>query len=171
MNDDREIINALVKLHRDVRDRLRAQSFTQHHESGGRHRLVVLTGGRTNGELEMLGQRKTSANFLPMYKYAARAGTLYTQDRVYRDREWQTEQHDATEDEVIFDLANVQVGWMKFPKGAAPEMVLKPGHRRAPVCGSPGRFTLDRQDSRRPRRSERIALDFTRTLARHRQAA
>jgi hypothetical protein len=74
----------------------------------------------------MLGQRKTSGNFLPAYKYDARAGTLYTQDRVYRDGQWQSEQHDATEDEVIFDLANVQVGWMKFPKGATPEMVLKP---------------------------------------------
>jgi hypothetical protein len=28
--------------------------------------------------------------------------------------------------QAIFDLANIQVGWMNFPKGAAPEMALKP---------------------------------------------
>lgn len=36
----------------------------------------------------------------------------------------------------IFDLANVQVGWMKFPKGAAPEMVLKPVGEDIGVCPS-----------------------------------
>jgi hypothetical protein len=93
---------------------------------GGRHRLVILTGGRTNGELEMLGQRKSSGNFLPVMKYDARAGVIYTQDRVFRDREWQTEQRNVTEDmQAIFDLANVQVGWMLFPKGGPPQMVLK----------------------------------------------
>jgi hypothetical protein len=129
MNDRQitNITNALVKIHHDVRDRLRAQAKASQIPRGGRrHHLVVLTGGRTNGDYEMLGQRKSSGNFLPSYKYDARAGTLYKQDRVYRDGAWQSEQHDATEDEAIFDLANVQVGWMKFPKGAAPEMVLKP---------------------------------------------
>jgi len=55
------------------------------------------------------------------------AAAAYTQDRVHRDGEWQTEQHDVTEGfEAIFDLANAEVGWIKFPKGAAPEMALKP---------------------------------------------
>jgi hypothetical protein len=74
-----------------------------------------------------LGQRKSSGSFLPTLKYDARCGVIYTQDRVHRDGEWQTEQHDVTEGfEAIFDLANAEVGWIKFPKGAAPEMALKP---------------------------------------------
>jgi hypothetical protein len=76
-----------------------------------------------------LGKRKTGSggNFLPVIKFDARAGVIYTQDRVFHDGEWQSEQHDVTESmEAVFDLANIQTGWMKFPKGAAPEMVLKP---------------------------------------------
>jgi hypothetical protein len=74
-----------------------------------------------------IGKRKTtSGNFLPLLRYDARSGSLYTQDRVMRDGAWQTEQNDVTETmEAIFDLPNAQIGWIKFPKGAAPEMVLK----------------------------------------------
>jgi hypothetical protein len=73
-----------------------------------------------------LGQRKSGSSFLPTLKYDARCGVVYTQDRVHRNGEWQTEQHDVTEGfKAIFDLANAEVGWIKFPKGAAPEMTLR----------------------------------------------
>jgi hypothetical protein len=74
-----------------------------------------------------LGQRKSGGSFLPTMKYDARCGVIYTQDRVHRNGEWQTEQHDITEGfEAIFDLVNAEVGWINFPKGAPPEMTLRP---------------------------------------------
>jgi hypothetical protein len=127
--NDRQITNiadALVKMHHDVCDRLRRRP-SETPRGGRRRHLVAITGGRMTGETEMLGQRKSSGNFLPVMKYDARAGVIYTQDRVFRDREWQTEQHNVTEDmQAIFDLGNIQVGWMLFPKGAPPELKLKP---------------------------------------------
>jgi hypothetical protein len=102
-------------------------------QAGARRRRVragnpISDGGRMKGST-MLGKRKTGTggNFLPVIKYDARAGVIYTQDRVFNGDTWQTEQHDVTDGlEAIFDLANIQTGWLRFPKGAAPEMVLKP---------------------------------------------
>jgi hypothetical protein len=71
------------------------------------------------------GKPRGGADFLPILKFDARIGTFYTQDRVFRDGEWTTEQHDVSERLVlIIDLKNAQQGWFLFPKGAAPERVL-----------------------------------------------
>ena len=74
-----------------------------------------------------LGKRKDAGNFLPGLKYDARVGKFYQRDRVFTDGSWKTEQHEITHKfEAIFDLENVQRGWMNFPEGAAPEIVLVP---------------------------------------------
>jgi hypothetical protein len=84
---------------------------------------------QANGDRYMaFGKRKSGGGeIMPILKYDARAGTLFTQDRVHRDGSWQTEQHDVTDGfRAVIDLANAQIGWILFPKGAAPEMVLFP---------------------------------------------
>jgi hypothetical protein len=58
--NDREITNvadALVKLHHDVRDRLRSKVNKRRRSpetprGGRRHRLVAIVGGRTHGKTE-----------------------------------------------------------------------------------------------------------------------
>jgi hypothetical protein len=74
-----------------------------------------------------LGKRKDAGNFLPGLKYDARVGKFYLRDRVFTDGSWKTEQHEITvKFEATFDLENIQRGWINFPKGAAPEVVLVP---------------------------------------------
>jgi hypothetical protein len=75
-----------------------------------------------------LGKRKTGGGEnIPLFKFDARVGRFYTQDRVYRNGEWQSEQNDVTDGlTVVFDLKNIQHGYIRFPKGAAPETKLFP---------------------------------------------
>jgi hypothetical protein len=75
-----------------------------------------------------LGLKKTGDAILPILKYDAREGLIYVQDRVQLENgEWASEQKNVTKNfEAIFDLANTLVGWIKFPKGAAPECTLVP---------------------------------------------
>jgi hypothetical protein len=73
-----------------------------------------------------LGKRK-GQEFLPRLKYDARSGLFYTETRVNNRGTWESEQNNVTEGfRGIFDLKTVEVGWMHFPKGAAPNLVLVP---------------------------------------------
>jgi hypothetical protein len=123
-NVSNQIADAFAGLRRDVRERLRCEYQHPH----GVHPPRRAGFDQAAGVTEMaLGKRKSSSDFLPILKYDARAGVIYTQDKVFRNGSWEVEQHDVTDGfQAIFDLANAQVGWMKFPKGAAPEMILKP---------------------------------------------
>jgi hypothetical protein len=74
-----------------------------------------------------IGKRKSGGNFLPALKYDARVGTLYLQDRVYENGRWESEQRDVTKEfRAAFDMQNLLRGWIKFPKGAPPQMHLVP---------------------------------------------
>jgi hypothetical protein len=75
-----------------------------------------------------LGKRKTGGGeIMPLLKFDARVGRFYTQNRAYEYGEWRSVQMDVTNDLVVlFDLKNMRKGWIKFPKGAAPETVLFP---------------------------------------------
>jgi hypothetical protein len=120
----KQIADAFAGLRRDVRERLRCE----HQHPHGVRPPRRAEPNQAAGAMEMsLGKRKSSSVFMAVLKYDARAGVFFTQDRVFRDGCWQTEQHDVTDGfQAIFDLANAQIGWMEFPKGAAPNMVLKP---------------------------------------------
>jgi hypothetical protein len=76
-----------------------------------------------------LGKRK-GPDFMPVFKYDANAGSFYKQDRVLTKDGWGNEQTDVGNDlragRVIFDLDHIEVGWLYFPKGAAPETKLFP---------------------------------------------
>jgi hypothetical protein len=74
-----------------------------------------------------LGKRKSGNEFLPSLKYDARYGRLCTQHRVMENGKWESEQRDVTDSfRAIFDMANLQKGWLDFPKGAPPVAVLVP---------------------------------------------
>jgi hypothetical protein len=76
-----------------------------------------------------LGKRKGST-FMPTFKFDAKAGCFFKEDRVLTQDGWGKEQTDVGNDlragRVIFDLDSTEVGWINFPRGAAPETVLFP---------------------------------------------
>jgi hypothetical protein len=74
-----------------------------------------------------IGKRRGGGASAPLLKYDARVGRFYTQDRVYERGEWQNVQNDVTDNlRVLFDLDNLKIGWIHFPKGAAPNCSLVP---------------------------------------------
>jgi hypothetical protein len=74
-------------------------------------------------------KRKTGGGeSFPLVKCDGRVGRLYTQDREQDERgEWHSVQNDVTDGFVAaFNLAGIEHGYMRFPKGAAPETVMVP---------------------------------------------
>ena len=105
-----------------------------------------------------LGKRKDAGNFLPGLKFDARIGKFYQRDRVFSDDNWKTEQHEITRKfEAIFDLENVQRGWINFPQGAAPELVL------VPAGEDPGEAPSDRTQRGRPPPRQNVARTWRRS--------
>jgi hypothetical protein len=69
------------------------------------------------------GKRKTGGDLKPLLKWDGRVGRFYTQDQV----DGQPEQKDVTDSFcAVIDLESAEKGWLRFPKGAAPEMDLFP---------------------------------------------
>ena len=64
----------------------------------------------------------------PLLKFDGRVGRLYTQDRKQqKNGEWQSVQNDVTDRFVAaLDIGGIEHGFLRFPKGAAPEMVMVP---------------------------------------------
>ena len=64
----------------------------------------------------------------PLFKWDGRVGRFYTQDREQqKNGEWQSVQNDVTDGFVAaFKLGGTEHGYMRFPKGATPEMVMVP---------------------------------------------
>ena len=61
-----------------------------------------------------LGKRRNE--FLQSAKYDARYGRLYTQDRVMANGRWEVEQKDVADNfRAVFDMHNLQKGWIEFP--------------------------------------------------------
>src|SRR5262249_36912250 len=74
-------------------------------------------------------KRKTGGGeTFPLLKWDGRVGRLYTQDREQqKNGEWQSVQNDVTDWFVAaLNIAGIEHGYMRFPKGAAPEMVMVP---------------------------------------------
>src|SRR5215475_1648249 len=84
----------------------------------------------THGECKMaFAKRKTGGGeSFPLVKWDGRVGRLYIQDREQDERgEWHSVQNDVTDGFVAaFNLAGTEHGYMRFPKGAAPETVMVP---------------------------------------------
>jgi hypothetical protein len=69
----------------------------------------------------------TGADFTPIVKYDARAGRVFRVDRVAGADGFTAEQVDITAAfKAVFDLENVEVGWMQFMPNTPPSMALIP---------------------------------------------
>lgn len=74
-------------------------------------------------------------DFLPVLKYDARAGRFFRVDRVDTGNGFVSEPVDVTSGfKAIFDLENIETGWINFSTGGAPDFRLVPmGQPVAPV--------------------------------------
>jgi hypothetical protein len=71
---------------------------------------------------------KASGDIAELIKFDARSGTLYRCDRARApDGEWYTEQKNITDNfSAVFDMENVEVGWIAFSSGGPPSFVMFP---------------------------------------------
>ena len=78
----------------------------------------------------------SGGDFLPICKYDARAGRVFRMDR----EDGVNTPHDITRNfKAVFDMENIEVGWINFPVGAAPDFQLVPlGEEVPPVGPTPG---------------------------------
>lgn len=80
----------------------------------------------------------TGGDFLPIIKYDARAGRIFRMDRVDTGNGFESKAVDITQSfKAVFDFENVEVGWIDFPVGSAPEFVLVPMGSQLPVRPGP----------------------------------
>ena len=70
-----------------------------------------------------LPQSSSGGDRTAIVKYDARAGRLFRIDRSNASGEWTTNPVEVTNSfQAIMDLANIETGWLSFPKGAAPDI-------------------------------------------------
>lgn len=83
-------------------------------------------------------------DFLPLMTYNAKAGRVKLVQRVEMNGDWVKQETDVTASNPVFlfDMANVQVGWLLFKAGMAPIKAMAPvGH---PLPSNPlGDYGLD----------------------------
>lgn len=73
-------------------------------------------------------------DFLPIIKYDARAGRIFRVDRVDVGGQFSSEPVDITRNfKAIVDLENVEVGWINFATGGAPDFKLVPMGQMLPA--------------------------------------
>jgi hypothetical protein len=83
-------------------------------------------------------QNSSSATFLPLLTYDARAGRMFKRDRVQGSSGWETKQEDITSAPPTFavDFLSIEVGWAAFtPTG--PNFVMAPLGQPQPAKPSP----------------------------------
>jgi hypothetical protein len=69
--------------------------------------------------------KPSSGEFTPIVKYDARAGRIFRIDRTDTGNGFENDPVDITGDfKAIFDFENVEVGWIDFVAGSAPNFVL-----------------------------------------------
>lgn len=75
-----------------------------------------------------LSTESGGGDFTPVLKYDARAGRAFRVDRTQdAGGAWQTENVEVTNGfTAVMDLENIQVGWLLFAAGVAPQMTLVP---------------------------------------------
>jgi hypothetical protein len=64
-------------------------------------------------------------NYADVVKFDARAGRMFRVDRVEGATGWETNNVEITADfKALIDLDNIQVGWLLFQAGVAPDMTM-----------------------------------------------
>lgn len=62
-------------------------------------------------------------NRTPIIKYDGRAGRIHRIDRSNASGSWETNEVEITKGfQAIFDLENIETGWLNFPAGGAPDI-------------------------------------------------
>jgi hypothetical protein len=80
----------------------------------------------------------TGGDFMPIVKYDARAGRLFRMDRTDTGNGFANDAIDITASfKAIVDFENIEVGWIDFPAGAAPNFSLVPMGTQLPDRPSP----------------------------------
>jgi hypothetical protein len=75
----------------------------------------------------------SGGDFIPIIKYDARAGRIFRMDRVGTGNGFESQAVDITANfKAIFDLENVETGWIDFPPGSAPDFKLVPISKELP---------------------------------------
>jgi hypothetical protein len=75
----------------------------------------------------------SGGDFTPIIKYDARAGRIYRIDRVDTGNGFEKKEVDITANfKAIFDLDNVETGWINFTPGSAPDFKLVPIGKELP---------------------------------------
>jgi hypothetical protein len=72
-----------------------------------------------------LGKRKQTS-ITPRLKYDGRAGKFSLVNRIHENGEWFNDQVDIAQSDfrAVFDLDNLEVGWIHYPEGSAPDIKL-----------------------------------------------
>jgi hypothetical protein len=75
-----------------------------------------------------IGKRKSDFFRLPEAKWDAAIGNFVVEERVCTDGEWESVQTNIPNDKFrgVFDLPNLQMGWVGFIKGLGRDMVMAP---------------------------------------------
>lgn len=67
------------------------------------------------------------ANMVPIVKYNAKAGRIYRIDRHNDGQGWVTDEIEITNEfSAVLDMENIEIGWMLFGSGQAPDFKLVP---------------------------------------------
>ena len=83
-------------------------------------------------------EASAGGDFLPIVQYDARAGRFFRRDRVDTGNGFANEQVDITQGiKFIADFENIEVGWIIFTPGAAPDFNLVPIGTQLPDRPSP----------------------------------
>lgn len=65
----------------------------------------------------------SGGNFTPVVKINAKQGRVYRQDRTQGDNGWETNDVEITNDfQFVPDFENVEIGWLHFAAGQAPDL-------------------------------------------------
>ena len=73
-----------------------------------------------------MARRLGGGEIVPLLKYDAKDGRFQRQDRECTNGRWGNRRPTARHFRAALDLANLEVGWIRFPKGAAPELYMVP---------------------------------------------
>jgi hypothetical protein len=108
----------------------RAASRSQHREEERNKMNANVFGFST--------EPSTAADFTPIVKYDARAGRMFRVDRLDTGNGFENNPVDITQGfKAIFDFENVEVGWLNFTPGAAPDLRLVAMGKQLPDRPSP----------------------------------
>lgn len=82
--------------------------------------------------------KASSEDRVPIVKYNAKAGRIFRVDRTQTAQGWESSEEEVTNGfQAIFDMENIEIGWLDFPPGGAPSIVTQHLSKGFPERPSP----------------------------------